>query len=64
MAMNIKRVYMLASDHRWQWEEWCERAGVPRLRISGAKHLVFSAFLAAIAYLDLIAQWKRRAVTT
>lgn len=35
---------MLASDHRWQWEEWCDGAGVPRSRIPEAKHLVFEAF--------------------
>jgi 5-dehydro-2-deoxygluconokinase len=35
---------MLASDHRWQWEEWCDGAGVPRARIAEAKRLVFDAF--------------------
>jgi 5-dehydro-2-deoxygluconokinase len=45
--MEMSRVYMLASDHRWQWEEWCDSAGVPRPRISEVKDLVFEAFAAA-----------------
>jgi 5-dehydro-2-deoxygluconokinase len=44
MAMNLSRIYMLASDHRWQWEEWCDASGVPRSRIAEAKRLVFDAF--------------------
>ena len=38
---------MLASDHRWQWEEWCDKAGVPRDRIAEVKGLVFDAFMRA-----------------
>lgn len=38
---------MLASDHRWQWEEWCDGAGVPRTRIAEVKRLVFEAFVRA-----------------
>ena len=38
---------MLASDHRWQWEEWCDSAGVPRPRIAEVKNLVFDAFAVA-----------------
>ena len=45
--MNLKRIYMLASDHRWQWEEWCDGVGVARPRISEAKELIFNAFLVA-----------------
>jgi 5-dehydro-2-deoxygluconokinase len=45
--LNTSRVYMLASDHRWQWEEWCDKAGVPRPRISEIKRLVFEAFVRA-----------------
>jgi myo-inositol catabolism protein IolC len=45
--MNLKRIYMLASDHRWQWEEWSDGKGVARPRISEAKQLIFEAFLAA-----------------
>jgi len=47
MAMNLKRIYMLASDHRWQWEEWCDSSGVARPRIAEVKQLIFNAFLAA-----------------
>jgi 5-dehydro-2-deoxygluconokinase len=47
MAMNLKRIYMLAADHRWQWEEWCDGAGVARPRIAEVKQLIFEAFLAA-----------------
>lgn len=45
--MDCSRVYMLASDHRWQWEEWCDSAGIPRPRIAEVKSLVFEAFAAA-----------------
>lgn len=38
---------MLASDHRWQWEEWCDAAAVPRQRIAEAKQLVFAGFTRA-----------------
>ena len=38
---------MLASDHRWQWEEWCDTAGVSRDRIAEVKGLVFDAFMRA-----------------
>ena len=47
MAMNLSRIYMLASDHRWQWEEWCAGAGVPAPRIGEAKQLVFAGFTRA-----------------
>lgn len=47
MAMNLSRIYMLASDHRWQWEEWCDGAGIPRTRIGEVKRLVFDAFARA-----------------
>ena len=45
--MDLSRVYMLASDHRWQWEEWCDGAAVARDRISEVKNLVVDAFLRA-----------------
>jgi 5-dehydro-2-deoxygluconokinase len=45
--MNLSRIYMLASDHRWQWEEWCDAAGIARSRIAEAKQLVFDAFTLA-----------------
>jgi 5-dehydro-2-deoxygluconokinase len=47
LMLNTSRVYMLASDHRWQWEEWCDAAEVPRPRISDIKRLVFEAFVRA-----------------
>jgi 5-dehydro-2-deoxygluconokinase len=40
-------MYMLAGDHRWQWEEWCAKAGVPTTRISEVKGLIFDAFMQA-----------------
>ena len=50
--MNLSRIYMLASDHRWQWEEWCDASQVPRARIAEAKRLVFQAFGRARARSD------------
>jgi myo-inositol catabolism protein IolC len=41
------RLYMLAGDHRWQWEEWCVKAGVPSARIGEVKGLIFDAFMEA-----------------
>ena len=38
---------MLAGDHRWQWEEWCDAHAVPRSRIGEVKGLITDAFLAA-----------------
>jgi 5-dehydro-2-deoxygluconokinase len=38
---------MLAADHRWQWEEWCARQGVTRVRIPDAKRLALDGLLAA-----------------
>lgn len=40
-------VFMLAADHRWQWEEWCDRHGVPRSRIPVAKRLALDGLLTA-----------------
>lgn len=47
LMLHTSRVYMLASDHRWQWEEWCDTAGVARPRIAEIKGLVFDAFVRA-----------------
>ena len=44
MSMNLPRIYMLASDHRWQWDEWCDSAGISRARIPEAKTLILEAF--------------------
>ena len=38
---------MLAADHRWQWEEWCDRSGVARSRIPEAKAVAVEGFLRA-----------------
>lgn len=40
-------VYMLAADHRWQWEEWCEANHVGRDRIPEVKSLIVDGFLQA-----------------
>ena len=45
--LNPDRVYMLAADHRWQWEEWCDTRSIPRTRIRDAKRLAFDGFLRA-----------------
>lgn len=42
-------VFMLAIDHRWQWEEWCDAERVDRARIPEIKSLAVEAFLAARA---------------
>jgi 5-dehydro-2-deoxygluconokinase len=47
MKMDCGRIYMLASDHRWQWEEWCDKAGMARDRISEIKQLVLEGFVRA-----------------
>ena len=57
MAMNLLRIYMLASDHRWQWEEWCDKSGVPRTRIPEAKRLVCKAFAVAREQDDEVRQF-------
>jgi 5-dehydro-2-deoxygluconokinase len=45
--LNSESVLMLAGDHRWQWEEWCDANAVDRGRIPAAKDLIVDAFLAA-----------------
>lgn len=45
--MNCSRVFMLASDHRWQWEEWCDTSGMARPRISEIKRAVFDGYALA-----------------
>jgi 5-dehydro-2-deoxygluconokinase len=42
-------VYMLAADHRWQWDEWCAAHGVSRARIADTKALALDGLLAARA---------------
>jgi myo-inositol catabolism protein IolC len=43
----LEPVYMLAIDHRWQWEEWCDANKIDRARIPEIKVLAAEAFLAA-----------------
>lgn len=45
--LNADRVYMLAADHRWQWEEWCDARGLARDRIGEVKRLALDALLLA-----------------
>jgi len=45
---------MLAIDHRWQWEEWCDANGVDRSRINEVKSLAAEAFLASRDSSDVI----------
>jgi len=40
-------VYLLAADHRWQWEEWCNARSVARERISEVKRIAFDGFMRA-----------------
>jgi myo-inositol catabolism protein IolC len=47
MALSPNRVYMLAADHRWQWEEFCDARSLPRERIPDVKRLAYDAFLLA-----------------
>ena len=45
--LNAARVYMLAADHRWQWEEFCDTHALPRRRITDVKRLAADGFLLA-----------------
>ena len=47
--LNPARVYMLAADHRWQWEEFCDQRSIPRARIHDVKRLAYDGFLLARA---------------
>jgi 5-dehydro-2-deoxygluconokinase len=40
-------VYILAADHRWQWEDWCDARGVPRARIGDVKRIALDGLLLA-----------------
>jgi len=42
--LSSTSVYMLAADHRWQWEEWCDARAIPRQRISDVKQLAADGF--------------------
>ena len=45
--LHPHRVYMLAADHRWQWEEWCDARSMSRARIGDVKRLAYDGFLLA-----------------
>src|SRR4051812_13808357 len=45
--LNPSRVYMLAADHRWQWEEWCDARSIARARIPEVKQIAYDGFLRA-----------------
>ena len=45
--LHPARVYMLAADHRWQWEEFCDTRAIPRERIPEVKRLAGDGFLQA-----------------
>ena len=45
--LNPDRVYMLAADHRWQWEEFCDQRALPRARIHDVKRLAYDGFVLA-----------------
>jgi 5-dehydro-2-deoxygluconokinase len=45
--LNSDCVFMLAADHRWQWDEWCDAHRVPRERIGEVKRIAFQGFLQA-----------------
>ena len=45
--LHPDRVYMLAADHRWQWEEFCDARAIPRERITEVKRLAGDGFLLA-----------------
>jgi len=47
MPLSPDRVYMLAADHRWQWEEFCDARSLSRERIPDVKRLAYDAFLLA-----------------
>ena len=48
---------MLASDHRWQWEEWCAAHAVDTARICEVKNLVLEAFLQAREESDAVRRY-------
>jgi 5-dehydro-2-deoxygluconokinase len=55
--LNTDRVYMLAADHRWQWEAWCDQRGVPRERIAEAKRLALDGFVDACSRSPLVREF-------
>ena len=52
--LNADRVYMLAADHRWQWEEFCDTHALPRERIPDVKRLAGAGFMLARGRSDAV----------
>jgi len=48
---------MLALDHRWQWEEWCDARSIPRDRIPEAKRVAYDGFLLARDQSAAVREW-------
>jgi len=46
-VLGSETVYMLAGDHRWQWEQFCDERAIDRGRIPEVKGLIVDAFLDA-----------------
>lgn len=55
--LDPNRVYMLAADHRWQWEEWCAKRSIPSSRIETAKALALEGFQRARARSPAARTW-------
>jgi myo-inositol catabolism protein IolC len=47
LMLHPNCVYMLAADHRWQWEEWCDARSIARERIPEVKRIAFDGFMRA-----------------
>lgn len=56
MTTLTNPVYMLAIDHRWQWEKWCDEQSIDRARIAEVKELAAGAFLQAREQSDDVRQ--------
>jgi len=55
--LNPLSVFMLALDHRWQWEEWCDARSIPRDRIPEAKRVAYDGFLLARERSPEVHEW-------
>jgi 5-dehydro-2-deoxygluconokinase len=55
--LRSDRVFMLAADHRWQWEEWCDAHGIVRSRIAEAKELARHGFVLARSRSAAAREW-------
>jgi len=55
--LNPLCVFMLALDHRWQWEEWCDARSIPRDRIPDAKRVAYDGFLLARDASQAVRKW-------